>query len=143
MIVGFLAAALAKGAASVNELILSPLSFYPNTTSMFCLQLGVCLLTFSLLRRFDEPGSGLKWKAVSKNANLLSRYSLTIYTTHQFILLWPLWLMGSLTGDVERYYMNAVTSSFGLFIAVLLLFGLLGLVSLWDRIGGNTALSGY
>jgi uncharacterized protein len=122
----------------LNDLLITPLSFYPNTTSMIFLQLGLCFMVFSLVQHFDQAKNISGYHLVMANVcSLLSKYSLTIYVMHHFILLWPLWVLGYLHGDVQMYYANASSALFGFVIGGVLLVFLYKIFLIWDKRSGK------
>lgn len=137
---GFLSAYLSSltPGHEINDVLLTPLSFYPDTTAMIFVQLGLCLVAFSGLQHFDSNQEvSSKYKKIFSWSSLFSKYSLTIYIVHHFILLWPLWIMGYMQGDREMYYANAATAGFGLFAGTILLIVLYKIIQFWDTKSGK------
>ncbi len=120
---------------------LTPLAFYPNTTTMLLLQLGFVLTTFAVLTKLcdQQPQKSIN----SSYCQRLSRYSLTVYVGHHFAFLWPLWLFGAINGQWDMYYKKALPNVVGLSIGVAVLILLQPLLALWDRKGGKYSLEWF
>lgn len=114
----------------MGSFFLTPWSFYPENTGMFFLQLGICLLMLTGLQVFCEK---LKPAGLFKTANLLSRYSLTIYLVHHFALLWILRAAGG-------FQVMPLTS---LYVGGVLLIALYSLARFWDRFKGKYSLEWF
>ena len=107
----------------VGQLI-APFSFYPNSLSLFLVQLGVCLIFFSVFRSVFE---GLTQRALIKGwlkevvtvSALMSRYTLSIFFLHHMILLWPISLAGLNQGHPLYYYGRIMSPPLSLFMAIL------------------------
>lgn len=118
----------------INDLFITPLSFYPCTTTMLLLQIGLCFILFTITQYFD--GNNIAKFKASKSliiARLLSSYSLTIYIIHHIIILWPVWLLGYLHGDISLYYTDLFSAKMSLISAMMLLMLLLVLISVLKK----------
>jgi len=127
------------GSSPISDYI-APLSFYPDSITLFYLQTGVALVLFSLLyfyydgRETAVPRTGL-FVAWYKR---LSRYSLTVYFFHWLLICWPLWIIYFITGRFPIQDLMGALPAFLLGLAAVALF----LVCLkgWDRRGGKYSL---
>ncbi len=116
-------------------------SFYPLTTSLFLLQLGVIFLIFAPLRRWLDASAATG--ALMTALQRLSRYALSIYVTHLVLIYWPLWIAGWLAGEPARYQQNALSTPAALALAAGFLLAMWPLLALWDRIGGRYSLEWF
>lgn len=118
----------------INDLFITPLSFYPCSTTMLLLQIGLCLILFTITQYFD--GDNIAKFNESKAlimARLLSSYSLTIYIMHHVVILWPVWLLGYLHGDISLYYTNMFSAMISLIAASILLILLFAILITFNR----------
>jgi uncharacterized membrane protein len=122
-------AAIGRPQSSIIIDYIVPLSFYPDSFTMTCYQLGVALIVFSSLfycydvRRTDKQ----KMSFIVRVYNLASRSSLTFYFLHYLLIGWPLVLIYLLTGKYYKYaLLGAIPALLWGLAAVILLVLLLG-----------------
>jgi len=127
------------GSSPISDYI-APLSFYPDSITLFYLQTGVALVLFSLLyyyydvRETAVPRTGLLVTWFKR----LSRYSLTVYFLHWLLVCWPLWIIYFVTGRfLAQDFMGALPAFF-LGLVALTLF--LAWLNAWERRGGKYSL---
>ncbi len=118
---------------------LSPLTFYPASTSYLLAVLGVILSAFWFLHtRLDlrpAPRPGLAF------FRCYSRYSLTTYVVHHAAHIWPIALLGLLRYDDRwAYYADAVNLPGALGLAGLFVILFYVVLVRWDRSRGTLSL---
>jgi hypothetical protein len=125
---GWAYAAIDRPQSSIIIDYIVPLSFYPDSFTMICYQLGVALIVFSTLfycydvRKPDKQ----QVSRIVRIYNLTSRSSLTFYFLHYLLIGWPLVLIYLLTGKCYKYaLLGAIPALLCGFIAVILLASLL------------------
>ncbi|MBF0217811.1 MAG: DUF1624 domain-containing protein [Candidatus Omnitrophica bacterium] len=136
-----LAAAYYASERGLNDVIsgfIAPLSFYPDSTTLLSVQLGVCFLLFSFCRAIFDKAP--KDNIITGYCRLLSKYSLTIYVFHYIVILWPVWIMGAIKGDIKIYYQNAVSVPIALLSAVILLLLFKPVFWRWNKNEGKYSL---
>ncbi len=126
---------------------LSPITFYPASTTYLLILLGVCLISFAGLWLLLDSKSQSPWRAKWEQSQLLtvvqrySRYSLSVYVFHHSFHLWPIYLAGWLyANDRWYYYADAVPvwaalGIWGLFLVVFYF----ALVK-WEKVNGRYSL---
>ena len=126
-------ASLFRAGSSVVGDFISPLSFYPDSSTMICFQLGMALIVFSGLYFFYD----VRKKDPSRVSFLVrlylrsSRFSLTFYFLHYLMIGWPLAILAQITGR------NSISALMGAYPA--LITGLAGLafletlLLLWEK----------
>ena len=111
---------------------LAPLSFYPDSMTMMCLQVGVGLILFSALYYHYDAKSGMRrsipWLSFCRS---MSRYSLTVYFIHYIFIAWPLWLIYWLTGEMLLEKAIGAAPAFLMGVLVILIFQ--PILKFWDR----------
>ena len=114
---------------------IAPFSFYPASTTLLLVQMGICFVFFYICRKlFDKDRQE---NFFIRYCRLFSKYSLTIYVVHYLLLLWPLWLAGFLAGDLQKYYNNALSAPQALGTSVILLILFYYLLSWWNQKQGK------
>lgn len=108
--------------------------FYPNTTSMLLLQLGITITIFGILVRYFDTLVMSKYLFL-RYCNLISRYSLSIFVLHFLILFWPLRIAGYLEGNIHKYIANVVSPSMAILIGFGIFIFLSIVVKIWDKYG--------
>ena len=106
--------------------ILAPFSFYPDSLSLFLVQLGVCFILLTSLHSIFDQSDGRSaidgWRRkVLRVGTQMSRYTLSTFFLHHILLLWPIWIGGFLQGHLYFYYGRVCTPPFGFLLALLLL----------------------
>jgi peptidoglycan/LPS O-acetylase OafA/YrhL len=140
-VIAGLAGAFYAARNGFNDVIIgfiAPLSFYPDSITLLSVQLGVCFLLFSLCRAIFDKAP--KDTMITGYCRLLSKYSLTIYVFHYIVVLWPVWIMGAIKGDLKRYYQNAISVPAALVCAIILLVLFFFIFSRWNRREGKYSL---
>jgi uncharacterized membrane protein len=143
---GILAAYLGRssGAEGLDHYFLTPLSFYPNTTSMIFLQMSVCLGLMTFLHKWlDRPlqtKKGLPTQAIVFFSGM-SQFALTLYVSHKIILVLfkktaPFWLQL----DPEKYQGNFLTPHQGLAFSIILLLLIMGIAQLLKKSKGKLSI---
>lgn len=119
----------------LNNTAITSLSFYPDSTTLLLIQLGVCFSLFYTCRQcFDNS---LKESGFIKYFRLLSKYSLTIYVFQDILIFWPIWIMGWLSGDINKYYCNAISAPTALLFSIITLVLFYPLLYQWNEKGGK------
>ena len=122
-------AAIGRPQSSIIIDYIVPLSFYPDSFTMTCYQLGVALIVFSSLFYFYDVRRTNKQKMsfIVRVYSLASRSSLTFYFLHYLLIGWFLALIYILTGKYYKYaLLGAIPALLFGFTAVILLVLLLG-----------------
>ncbi len=93
-------ASLFRPASSAIYDYIAPLSFYPDSMTMICVQTGIALIVFSLVYanydvRSRKADQGRTWLTLCRR---MSRSSLTVYFFHYLLITWPLWAIYFFTG---------------------------------------------
>lgn len=118
---------------------ITPFCFYPNTTSMLFLQLGITTFIFGILSKTVDTLSTSHYLLL-RYCNLISRYSLTLYVLHFLIIFWPLRIVGYLHGNVHKYFGNSFLTSTAILIGLGIFLMLSLLVKLWDKNQGRYSI---
>ena len=121
---GWAYAAIGRPQSSVIIDYIVSLSFYPDSFTMICCQLGVALIVFSGLFYCYDVRKPDKEKAsfIVRIFNLTSRSSLTFYFLHYLLIGWPLFLIYLVTGKYYKYaLLGAIPALLSGFAAVILL----------------------
>jgi len=125
---GWAYAAIGRPQSSIIVDYIAPLSFYPNSFTMTCFQIGMALVVFSaLFYGYDvrQPDKR-KESFIVRIYNLASRSSLTFYFLHYLLIGWPLALIYLMTGKYYKYALvGAIPALLCGFAAVILLVSLL------------------
>ena len=136
-------AGMSRPPTSIIDGFIAPLSFYPDSFSMACAQLGMALSVFSILfylcdvRRCDKLEDSWAVRIFKRT----SRFSLTFYFLHYLLIGWPLALTLALTGRPRvADFMGAVPAVICGIIAVILLEILLGW---WESRGAKYSLEWF
>lgn len=119
---------------------LAPLSFYPDSISMYYLQTGVTLVLFSLLYYYYDirEKSRQQTSLIVSWYQRMSRYSLTVYFYHWLLITWPLWIIYFLTG---KFLAQDIMGSFPtLLLGFTVIALVLVLLKAWDHSGGKFSL---
>ena len=117
---------------------IAPLSFYPDSTTLLMVQIGVCLALFSLCRAIFDKAP--KYDSFMRYCRLLSKYSLTIYVLQYVFIVWPVFIAGITKGNMLEYYQHAVSVPFALCSSVILLIIFRFIFGWWDKKGGKFSL---
>ncbi len=129
--------------SSIIDGFVTPLSFYPDSFTMVCFQLGMALSVLSVLYYYYDVLKQSKGKVgfIVSICNLTSSFSLTFYFLHYLLIGWPLALIYFITGN---YYienlMGAIPAMLSGFAAVTLLELLL---KYWKHIGRTYSLEWF
>ncbi len=140
---GFAYAGRARPEASIINGFVSPLSFYPDSFTMICFQLGMALTVFSILYYCYDVLKKDKHKVsfIVSIYNRTSGFSLTFYFMHYLLIGWPLALVYFITGN---YYlvglMGAIPALLCGIAAVVLLEVLL---YFWEKRGAKYSLEWF
>ena len=121
---GWAYAAIGRPQSSIIIDYIVPLSFYPDSFTMICYQLGVALIVFSGLFFYYDVCKPDKQKLsfIVRIYNRISRSSLTFYFLHYLLIGWPLVLIYLLTGKYYKYaLLGAIPALLCGFAAVILL----------------------
>ncbi len=121
---GWAYAAIGQPQSSIIIGYIVPLSFYPDSFTMICYQLGVALIVFSGLFFYYDVCKPDKQKLsfIVRISNRISRSSLTFYFLHYLLIGWPLVLIYLLTGKDYKYaLLGAIPALLCGFAAVILL----------------------
>jgi uncharacterized membrane protein len=130
---GWAYAALGRNPSAIITGYIAPLSFYPDSFTMICYQLGVALVVFSGLfyaydvRKPDKSKVGF----FARIFNLTSRSSLTFYFLHYLLIGWPLALIYVLTGKYCKYALLGAYHSLLAGIGAVII--LVSLLAVWGR----------
>jgi uncharacterized membrane protein len=108
-------ASLFRPAASPIYDYIAPLSFFPDSITMVCIQTGMALILFASAYAYYDgreaplplTGQWFIW------CQRMSRFSLTVYFLHYLFITWPLWIIYGITG---KFF---VENLMGLFPALL------------------------
>lgn len=131
---------LAEWSDRVTASHLAPLAFYPSTTAMLLIQIGFSVGIFTLLHHLIDWDTARKPNRFSTLCLRFSQYSLTIYALHHFILLWPIWTLGHLSGEPEKYLGNLMRADTAFALGILLTLGMYGTTVLWSKYQGKYSL---
>lgn len=130
---GWAYAAMSRPGSSVVVDYIAPLSFYPDSFTMICYQLGVTLVVFSGLyygydvRRVEKRRESFPVRAYIRT----SRSSLTFYFLHYLLIGWPLAFVYLVTGRYLKFaFLGAIPALLSGFAAVVLLELLL---AVWEK----------
>lgn len=94
---------------------LSPISFYPASTTYVFGILGSILLVFWLLHRRYDLGEA----PTSQFIQLYSKFSLTTYVLHHAVHLWPIYLLAAWNDkDIWYYYQDAISTPLALGLTI-------------------------
>jgi uncharacterized membrane protein len=123
---------------------LSPMTFYPASTSFLLLTLGICLVSFVGLWLALDSDEAL-WAGSVRQAwqivfERYSRYALSVYVVHHAVHLWPMYVAGRIQGDVWHYWQDWVTPARALVLATVFLAAFYIVLVGWDRVKGRGSL---
>ncbi|NPU83670.1 MAG: DUF1624 domain-containing protein [Syntrophaceae bacterium] len=140
---GWAYAAMGRPGASVVFDYIAPLSFYPDSFTMICYQLGVALVVFSGLyycydvHRTDKQKESFLVRVYLRT----SRSSLTFYFLHYLLIGWPLALVYLVTGRYLKYgFLGSIPTLLWGFTVVVLLELLL---VVWGNHGNQYSLEWF
>ncbi len=147
--VGFLFALLGLAGAwlsrgqlglSVVTAYLAPLSFYPDSFTMFCCQVGVTLVIFSSLYYWYDvrPHETAPDGFMITLYNRTSRFSLTFYFLHYLLIGWTLAIVFVLTGEYRIFDLMGVWES--ILAGLVAVIALELLLKFWEAHGGRYSL---
>lgn len=115
---------------------LAGFSFYPDSTGLILVQMGIVLIAFMAYWNKYETKQNNKCSAINKlwkkYFQLISRYSLTIYTLHQLMIFWSIELISLFKGNGKIYYENAITTKTAIMLALIFLITIYPLFLYWD-----------
>ncbi len=116
---------------------LAPLSFYPDSFTMFCCQVGVTLVVFSTLYYWydvrphqDAPGGFM-----TTLYNRTSRFSLTFYFLHYLLIGWTLAIVFLITGEYRIFDLMGIWGSILAGLTAVIALELL--LKFWETHGGR------
>lgn len=121
-------AAMGRPQSSIIIDYIAPLSFYPDSFTMICYQLGVALIVFcGLFHWYDVRRPDKQQESFMVSIyNRTSRSSLTFYFLHYLFIGWPLALIYLLTGKYYKYaLLGAIPALLAGFAVVIVLVSLL------------------
>ena len=129
--------------ASVVSDYLAPLSFYPDSFTMLLCQTGVTLAVFSILYYWYDvrPHQALSDGLMTRLYNRTSRFALTFYFLHYFIIGWTLALVYMFTGEYRIYDLMGIWGS--LFAGLAAVIALELLLKFWGERGGRYTLEWF
>lgn len=121
----------------VSTELITPLSFYPLSTSMNLMLLGIIMLVFtSLWYLYDyQPLRSRFLQGSMAYFRQISKYSLTIYITHFCLFFIPLRFTHFVTGDNYLYALFSTRTA--LITAAILMVVYYPILVQWDKIGGK------
>ena len=94
---------------------LSPISFYPASTTYVLGVLGSILMAFWFLHRRYDTGEA----PTSQFIHLYSKFSLTTYVLHHAVHLWPIYLLAAWNDkDIWYYYQDAISTPLALGLTI-------------------------
>ena len=114
----------------ITALYVSGISFYPLSTTLFLVLLGGTMLTFQGLHRWLDNRTNTHWVMVFFRR--YSRYALTIYVVHHFLVaLAP--RIGGIWLYQEDYYQHVMEAPAALAAGVCFIIASYPMLVLWDR----------
>lgn len=122
---------------------LVPLSFYPDSFTLWVCQVGVMLAVFSGLYAWHD----LRPHAETRNSlpvtlyNRTSRFSLTFYFLHYLLIGWVLALVDAFTGEYRIFDLMGIRGS--IFAGVTAVIVLEVLLKFWEAKGGSCSLEWF
>lgn len=133
----------ARPESSIINGFVAPLSFYPDSFTMICFQLGMALIVFSILYYCYDVLKRDKSKVsfIVGIYNRTSGFSLTFYFLHYMLIGWPLVLIYLITG---KYYLSGLMGAIPALlcgIAAVILLELL--LAFWERRGAKYSLEWF
>lgn len=119
---------------------LTPLSFYPDSFTMFCCQVGVTLVVFSGLYYWYDvrPNQDEQSGSLTILYNRTSRFSLTFYFLHYLLIGWTLAIVFVFTGEFRIFDLMGIWGSILAGLAVVIALELL--LKVWEAHGGCYSL---
>ena len=119
---------------------LSPLSFYPASTTYLALTLGIIFLLFTLtFRFFDQNNNQTNDSAFIRFCRRYSRYALSAYIIHHAVVVWPVLAAANISGkrDIWFYYGDVVPTYLALIIALVFVALFYLVLIWWDKKDGR------
>jgi len=127
--------ALYAASAGLTDVVashLTPLAFWPDSTTMLLLQTGVVLVAMGISHAaLDHHAEHGPWLDVVK---LYSRYALTVYTTSWLVIFIPIHLADFLAPG--RHVSDLTGTYPALAFGILLVIAYYPVLRFWDRHGG-------
>jgi uncharacterized membrane protein len=129
------------------DVYLSPILFYPASTTYLLIMLGATLIAFTglwlLLDAKKTSTARTKWTRgrLALPIQRYSRYSLSTYIIHHTVHLYPLYLVGWLKmGDRWYYYADAMPIWMALLLWLVFVVIFYYVIKQWDKIEGKYSL---
>ena len=120
-------------------LYISPLSFYPLSSTLFLIVQGAILLLFGALSIRLDRGD-IRHPAMSF-LRRYSRYALSVYVIHHVLLVFMPRMIGKyLHQDDFFYYQDLLEAPTGLLLSVIFISAFYPVLIFWDRVGGVGSL---
>ncbi|MBF0361687.1 MAG: DUF1624 domain-containing protein [Oligoflexia bacterium] len=134
---------LGSSETNITTAYLAPYSFYPNTMAMTLLQLSVIIGLYAWIRYAFDNSNNLKTEEsyFTRYCSVISRYSLTIYFVHIFIIskvatIAKLFMSVKINGESTEVFSEPV----GLIIAILACFLIYFMSKGFDLINGRFSI---
>jgi uncharacterized membrane protein len=126
--------------ASVVTDYLAPLSFYPDSFTLWVCQAGVTLVVFSGLYYWYDvrPHAAESSGRLTTLYNRTSRFSLTFYFLHYLLIGWTLAVVYVLTGEYRVFDLMGIWGSILAGLAAVIALELL--LKFWEARGGRYSL---
>jgi uncharacterized membrane protein len=141
-VLGVAGAWLSRGQpdAAVVTAYLAPLSFYPDSFTLWVCQAGVTLVVFcSLYYWYDvRPPAAESSGWLTTLYNRTSRFSLTFYFLHYLLIGWTLALVFVVTGEYRVFDLMGIWGSILAGLAAVIALELL--LKVWEERGGRYSL---
>lgn len=121
---------------------LSNLSFYPDSTAMILIQIGVVCLLFAISWRYFEITNkqNASWKHYF---NLISRYSLSIYVIHQILIFGGIKFTETIYSTHPNYYENTCTTHIAFALGIIFLCSLIPILKFWNSRNNKYSLEWF
>ncbi len=127
-----------------TDAYLSPILFYPASTTYLLIMLGITMIAFTglwlLLDAKETSTARAKWTRgrFALPIQRYSRYSLSTYLIHHTLHLYPLYLAGWITAkDRWYYYTDAMPIWVALVLWLIFVVAFYYVLKLWDKVGGR------
>jgi len=141
-VLGVAGAWISRGQADVAVVTayLAPLSFYPDSFTLWVCQAGVTLVVFSGLYYWYDvrPHAAESSGRLTTLYNRTSRFSLTFYFLHYLLIGWTLAVVYVLTGEYRVFDLMGVWGSILAGLAAVIALELL--LKVWEARGGRYSL---